>query len=127
MDENDDENDESINRVLVLVPVLVPFGSSLSPLSPSAPTAHAQLSGPVVTTLTLFAGTETGLWRSTDWGDRWERVDGAGGAVDGVKIAFGGVRSILALGPRVYVGADAGLFISDDFGQTWKRSALTCP
>jgi photosystem II stability/assembly factor-like uncharacterized protein len=87
----------------------------------------AQLSGPVVTTLTIFAGTETGLWRSTDWGHRWQRVSGASGAVDGVPIEFGAVRSILALGPRVYVGAEAGLFVSDDFGQTWKRGALTVP
>ena len=87
----------------------------------------AQLSGPVVTTLTIFAGTESGLWRSTDWGFRWERVAGASGALDGVPIAFGPVRSILALGPRVYVGAETGLFVSDDFGQTWTRGALTVP
>ena len=43
-------------------------------------TAPAQdRSGPVVTTLTIFAGTESGLWRSTDWGYHWERVQGASG------------------------------------------------
>jgi hypothetical protein len=87
----------------------------------------AQLSGPVVTTLTIFAGTESGLWRSSDWGHRWQRVAGASGASDGVAIEFGAVRSILALGPRVYVGADTGLFVSDDFGATWTRGALTVP
>ena len=46
----------------------------LAPITPAA-----QLSGPVVTTLTIFAGTESGLWRSTDWGYRWERVLGASG------------------------------------------------
>jgi photosystem II stability/assembly factor-like uncharacterized protein len=85
----------------------------------------AQLSGPVVTTLTIFAGTESGLWRSADWGYHWDRVEGASGGV-GLK-EIGPVRSILALGPRVYVGADTGLLISDDFGQTWTRGALTVP
>jgi photosystem II stability/assembly factor-like uncharacterized protein len=87
----------------------------------------AQLSGPVVTTLTIFAGTESGLWRSADWGYRWQRVAGASGALDGVPIEFGAVRSILALGPRVYVGAETGLFVSDDFGATWTKGALGVP
>lgn len=103
----------------MLVPVLGLIAAA-SPLS-------AQLSGPVVTTLTIFAGTETGLWRSSDWGHRWQRVAGASGASDGVAIEFGAVRSILALGPRVYVGAETGLFVSDDFGVTWTRGALTVP
>ena len=85
----------------------------------------AQLSGPVVTTLTIFAGTESGLWRSTDWGYRWERVLGASGGESLREV--GAVRSILALGPRVYVGASTGLLVSDDFGQTWTRGALTVP
>jgi len=86
---------------------------------------EAQLSGPVVTTLTIFAGTETGLWRSADWGYHWERVQGDRGGESLREI--GAVRTILALGPRVYVGAETGLFVSDDFGQTWKRGALTVP
>ena len=85
----------------------------------------AQLSGPVVTTLTIFAGTESGLWRSTDWGHRWQRVEG-GTAGESLR-EVGAVRSILALGPRVYVAADTGLWISDDFGQTWARGTLTVP
>ena len=31
---------------------------------------------PIITTLTLFAGTAEGLWESTDWGESWERVHG---------------------------------------------------
>ena len=60
-------------HVLVLVLVLV-HGL----IAGATPLLAAQLSGPVVTTLTIFAGTETGLWRSADWGYRWERVEGAG-------------------------------------------------
>lgn len=85
----------------------------------------AQLSGPVVTTLTIFAGTESGLWRSTDWGYRWERVQGASGGESLREV--GAIHSILALGPRVYVGAATGLLVSDDFGQTWTRGALSVP
>ena len=99
--------------VAVLVLGLIAAGSSSS-----------QLSGPVVTTLTIFAGTETGLWRSTDWGYHWQRVEGT--SAESLRDP-GPVRSILALGPRVYVGAETGLFVSDDFGQTWKRGALTVP
>jgi photosystem II stability/assembly factor-like uncharacterized protein len=104
-------------RVLVLVLVLG--------LIAGAAPLWAQLSGPVVTTLTIFAGTESGLWRSTDWGYRWERVPGGSGGESLRDV--GAVRSILALGPRVYVGADTGLLVSDDFGQTWTRGALTVP
>jgi photosystem II stability/assembly factor-like uncharacterized protein len=105
--------------VLVLVLVLVPG------LIARATPLFAQLSGSVVTTLTIFAGTESGLWRSTDWGHRWERVEGGSGGVSLRDV--GAVHSILALGPRVYVGAATGLLVSDDFGVTWTRGALTVP
>jgi photosystem II stability/assembly factor-like uncharacterized protein len=91
----------------------------------SVPVPAQDRSGPVVTTLTIFAGTESGLWRSTDWGYHWERVLGASGGESLREV--GAVRSILALGPRVYVGASSGLLVSDDFGQTWKRGPLTVP
>jgi photosystem II stability/assembly factor-like uncharacterized protein len=82
-------------------------------------------SAPIATTLTIFAGAGSGLWRSSDWGHRWERVLGQG--QDPVLRDIGAVRSILALGPQVYIGSDAGLFISDDFGVTWRASGLAVP
>jgi ligand-binding sensor domain-containing protein len=88
-----------------------------APAAVPAQTRSAQ----VATTLTIFAGTEEGLWRSGDWGHRWEKLAGPDGA------AMGAVRSVLALGPRVYVAADGGLFLSDDFGQTWEATSLTIP
>ena len=88
-------------------------------------TVLAQQSAPIATTLTIFAGAESGLWRSSDWGHRWERVLGQG--AEPVLRDIGAVRTILALGPQVYIGADAGLFISDDFGLTWRASGLTVP
>jgi hypothetical protein len=79
-------------------------------------------SNPVVTSLTLFAGTAAGLWRSVDWGQRWERAEGRpdGESLKGV----GAVHAILPMGTRVYLGTETGLYLSDDFGQTWKRSGL---
>jgi photosystem II stability/assembly factor-like uncharacterized protein len=95
--------------------VLAVFAILLGP-AVSAQTRSSQ----VVTTLTIFAGTDEGLWRSSDWGHRWEKVPGPAGEM-------GAVRSILALGPRVYVASDSGLFVSDDFGLTWAATALTIP
>ncbi|MBI3932771.1 MAG: hypothetical protein HY317_05090 [Acidobacteria bacterium] len=70
-----------------------------------------------VSSLTLFAGTARGLFRSRDWGNNWERVQA------GLE-PLGAARSVLAMGPWVYVGGDGGLFFSEDFGETW-RSVYT--
>lgn len=70
----------------------------------------------VVTSLTLFAGTERGLFRSQNWGLDWTEVKHPG--LEGLGV----VHQVLPIGPRVYVGGEGGLFISDDFGETWKRA-----
>ena len=46
--------------------------------------------GAMVTSLTLFAGTAEGLWRSTDWAASWHRVLGrtSGVRLDGLDIAY---------------------------------------
>lgn len=75
---------------------------------------------PVVTSLTIFAGTGEGMWRSRDWGGTWQAVEGA---KDGPAPA-GAVRSIQPLGPRVYVGAERQVFVSDDFGEAWVALAV---
>ncbi len=72
-----------------------------------------------VSSLTLFAGTASGLWRSNDWGTTWLRVKGKG---TGESLASIGAVSCLApLGPQVYVGAASGIYLSLDFGETWRR------
>jgi len=85
--------------------------------------AAAGLAQQIVTSLTLFAGTPEGLWRSADWGGSWERVRGhfSGVRLDGL----GAARAIVPLGPQVYVAGDGGLYVSEDFGESWKALSLT--
>jgi len=77
----------------------------------------------VVTSLTLFAGSPSGLWRTRDWGRTWERVEGAlpSRRLEGL----GAARAIVPLGPQVWVGGDGGLFVSPDFGETWEMRSST--
>ena len=90
-----------------------------------APGWSQQEGSQVVTSLTLFAGTPSGLWRSTNWGGKWERVVGK---AEGVSLAeIGTVRGILPIGRQVYVAAETGLYFSEDFGQTWKKLGLDVP
>jgi photosystem II stability/assembly factor-like uncharacterized protein len=79
--------------------------------------------GAIVTSLTLFAGTAEGLWRSTDWAGSWEPVHGR---TSGVRLnALGAARAIVPLASQVWLGGDGGLYVSDDFGETWAPLSLT--
>jgi photosystem II stability/assembly factor-like uncharacterized protein len=97
----------------------------LAVIASGLPDAHAtdDRHGPVVTTLTLLAGTSEGLWRSGDWGGSWERVKGK---TSGVSLdALGGVRAIAPKGPQVWTAGERGLFFSEDFGETWAPLSVT--
>ncbi len=77
----------------------------------------------VITNLTLFAGTGEGLWRSLDWGQTWEPVEGG---TAGVRLdALGGARVVEPRGPEVWVAGDGGLYSSRDFGVTWTALSST--
>lgn len=92
----------------------------------AGPSALAQATGDAgVSSLTIFAGTPSGLWRSRDWGTNWERVLGGAGGVSLGKV--GPVRCIVPLAPQVYLAADSGVYISGDFGETWRRIAEPAP
>jgi photosystem II stability/assembly factor-like uncharacterized protein len=89
------------------------------------PAARAQDVPTAVTTLTIFAGAPSGLWRTNDWGATWKPFQAArsGGGLPDV----GTVRALLPVGPWVYLGGDGGLFRSEDFGETWARGTLAGP
>jgi photosystem II stability/assembly factor-like uncharacterized protein len=72
----------------------------------------------VVTSLTLFAGTSEGFFRTGDWGRTWEPLKYK--REEAEPLAFGSVWSVLPVGPHVYAGGTDGLALSDDFGQTWR-------
>lgn len=77
----------------------------------------------IVPSLTLFAGTTEGLWRSSDWGQSWSRV---AGRTPGVSLdELGAARALRPLGPQVWLGGDGGLYLSDDWGDTWAQLSPT--
>ena len=79
--------------------------------------------GAMVTSLTLFAGTAEGLWRSTDWAASWHRVLGR---TSGVRLdGLGAARAIVPIATQVWLGGDGGLYVSEDFGETWAAVSLT--
>ena len=79
--------------------------------------------GAIVTSLTLFAGTAEGLWRSTDWAASWHRVEGRS---SGVRLdGLGAARAIVPIASQVWLGGDGGLYVSEDFGETWAPVSLT--
>lgn len=88
-----------------------------------SPLADAQTSEPVVTSLTVFAGTREKLWRTKDWGATWQPAES--GASGKSLVDLSDVRAILTLAPRVWAGGTGGLFVSDDFGLTWSKSIET--
>jgi photosystem II stability/assembly factor-like uncharacterized protein len=75
----------------------------------------------IITSLTLFAGTADGLWRSGNWGGSWQKVVGK---TSGVSLeSLGAARAIFPSGPKVWVAGEGGLFVSEDFGETWAALA----
>ena len=69
--------------------------------------------------LVLLAGTDSGLFRSSDGGVSWERVGAVG--IAGIP-----VRAIYAPwgGMRLAIQTQDGLFVSEDQGQTWRGAPL---
>jgi ligand-binding sensor domain-containing protein len=73
----------------------------------------------VVASLTLFAGTPEGLWRSPDWGATWSLV--VGPSPGDTLASLGAGRALVPQGPQVWVAGGGGLFLSEDFGVVWRR------
>jgi photosystem II stability/assembly factor-like uncharacterized protein len=91
----------------------------------AAPQERVEQAPPIVTSLTVFAGTPRGLYRSSDWGGTWYPVvrDDKTFGLDEV----GAVRDIVPIGPQVFLAGDGGVYQSDDFGLNWHRTAFTTP
>jgi|GEM_PF-4717304 len=70
--------------------------------------------------LHLVAGTDLGLFRSDNGGDRWEGIDGLG--VAAVRALAGAVDPDTG-NPHLFVAVDDGLYRSDDEGRSWKKLA----
>jgi len=75
---------------------------------------------PVLTTLTIFAGGPSGMWRSPDWGFTWKKLEKKSEKGED-PATMGAVSAILPVGPTVYVAASGGVFVSEDFGEIWAR------
>ena len=63
----------------------------------------------------LFAGTDVGLFRSSDGGKTWSKK--AHG------LPFAAVNEIRKIGTRLLCATRQGLFLSEDSGQTWSPSS----
>ncbi len=67
-------------------------------------------------------GPDSGLWRSLDGGDTWERISDNKGFPQSLKGKIGVAASPVKAG-RVFAAVEAkdatGLYRSDDFGKTW--------
>lgn len=70
--------------------------------------------------LVLFAGTQSGLFRSSDAGSSWERLNTAGIAGVPVLAIYAPPRG----DSRLAVRTAGGLFLSEDGGRTWRLAAL---
>ncbi len=70
--------------------------------------------------LLLFAGTQTGLFRSSDGGASWERVTWTGLTGMPVNAIYAPPRGA----SRLAVRTNDGLFISEDGGWTWDHATL---
>ena len=66
----------------------------------------------------LLAGTEEGIYRSTDGGVSWNQV-AAGTSRD--------MEYVLTDADVVYAGKEDGLFLSKDFGKTWQDISANLP
>ncbi len=84
----------------------------------------AQTANPVVTTLSVFAGSAAGLWQSKDWGGSWQLVRLS---KDASLEGLGAAHCVLPQGPRVYACGAGGVVVSEDFGVSWRRAAIEGP
>jgi photosystem II stability/assembly factor-like uncharacterized protein len=108
---------------LALGALLAAAWSWPSPQEPPPTPARSPRSA--VTSLSVFAGTASGLYRSYDWGNSWHRIGTTEKPVG--LVAVGAVRDVYPIGPQVYLAGDGGVYQSDDFGEKWTRTETSAP
>ncbi len=69
----------------------------------------------VVSNSNLFAGTNQGVFLSSDTGKTWESKNNG--------LIGKWTYSLAAIGTRIFVGTDSGVFLSTDEGQTWIKAS----
>ena len=108
-----------------LLAAAVPSSSGPQQPSPAPSPSHSPGPPAGITSLTVFAGTSSGLYRSQDWGSTWQPASTPGktSGLDDV----GAVRDVIPIGPQVYLAGDGGVYQSEDFGQTWRRTDTGMP
>jgi photosystem II stability/assembly factor-like uncharacterized protein len=70
--------------------------------------------------LVLFAGTEAGLFRSSNYGASWEQVKATGLTGVAVLALYAPPSGVSRLAART----GSGLFVSEDSGRTWQAALL---
>ena len=70
--------------------------------------------------LVLFAGTDSGLFRSSNSGITWEQVKAAGLTAEPVLAIYGAPHGASRLALRT----GSGLFVSEDAGRTWQAALV---
>jgi hypothetical protein len=70
----------------------------------------------------LYAGTNDGIFRSTDNGDNWAQVDDSP-----VSPQYGEFKCMAVTGSHILVGAHNGLFHSPDNGTNWSDVSAGLP
>jgi len=71
----------------------------------------------------IIAGTDGGVFRSTDRGQNWEEANQ--GFPHGERGSLApSIESLAVIGAKIYAGVnDCGLFISDDLGRSWTEAS----
>jgi len=71
---------------------------------------------------TLFIGSSTGVFRTTDAGEHWALVDSGDAAITAVAVS-----PAYALDATVFAGNSDGIFQSNDGGDTWIHTSAGLP
>jgi len=110
-----------VSQPLCPVPVTRGAGATWTRTPLDAGRVHAVLVHPL-DGATVFAGTDKGLFRSTDHGTAWNPYG------TGMKTSSSATVRVLSLaaaddGARFYAGTSAGVFQSSDGGATWTQGS----